>query len=117
MKRLVGILPAIAACVLVGCNRDAQVPNIKVNEQKVVPASETELSYGGPLDPLDAYRGKELAKLGDDEAKGLLATVKKLIPEREYRHWFDFRPWHVWEFPNKGQPVLVPFPAGKFRAP
>jgi len=30
-------------------------------------------------------------------------------PEREYRHWFDFRPRYVWEFPNKGQPALVLF--------
>ena len=30
-----------------------------------------------------------------------------MIPERVYEGWFDFRPWHVWEFPNKGQPALV----------
>jgi hypothetical protein len=109
MKPIVGLLLAFAACFIVGCNRDSRVPSVKVNEQNVVVPAEPGLAYSGPLEPLNAYPGKELAKLDEDQAKQLLVTIKKLIPEREYRHWFDFRPWYVWEFPNKGQPALVLF--------
>jgi hypothetical protein len=109
MKPIIRMLPVFAACLLVGCNRDSQVPDVNLTEQKVADTNEPPLAYSGPLEPLNAYRGKELAKLDEDEAKELLASIKKFIPEREYRHWFDFRPWYVWEFPNKRQPALVLF--------
>lgn len=109
MKPIAGMLPALAAWFLVGCNREAQVPDVQVNEQKVVVPAEAGLFYIGSLEPLIAYRGKELGKLDEDKSKELQAAIKKLIPEREYRHWFDFRPWYVWELPNNGQPGLVLF--------
>lgn len=99
-QAIIGMLSVLAAMVLSGCNRGPQVGD--------VPAQPGE-SYRGSLEPLDAYRGKELAKLNEAQAKDLLATIKKLVPGREYRHWFDYRPWHVWEFPNKGQIILVLF--------
>jgi hypothetical protein len=102
------MLPALAAWILIGCNREAQVPDVKDEQQVAVPA-EAGLSYSGSLEPLAAYRGKELSKLDEAQSKDLLAAIKKLIPDREYRHWFDFHPWYVWEFPNKGQPALVLF--------
>ena len=61
------------------------------------------------LDSLADYQGKNLEELGEAEKNRLLATITKLVPGREYRFWFDFRPWHVWEFPNKGNPHLMLF--------
>jgi hypothetical protein len=109
MKPIIGLLSAFAACLVMGCNRDSQAPDVTLVEPDTTIPADPRHSYSGPLEPLNAYRGKELAKLDEDQARVLLATIKKLIPEREYRHWFDFRPWHVWEFPNQGRPALVLF--------
>src|SRR5262249_36662124 len=67
MNRLLATLPAIAASFFVGCNRDVKAPDVRlpdvqVNEQEVVPV-ESGIPYCGSLEPLIAYRGKELAKL------------------------------------------------------
>jgi hypothetical protein len=103
------MLPAIFACVFSGCDRGPQAPDVKVDGAKADVALEPLKTYRGSLEPLNAYRDKELSKLDKAQAKELLATITRLVPDREYRFWFDFRPWHVWEFPNKGQPVLLLF--------
>jgi hypothetical protein len=97
------------AWVLIGCNRGPQVLDVKTNEEKADVSLEAPKTYRGSLEPLSAYRGKELANLDEIEAKELLATIRKLVPDREYRFWFDFWPWYVWEFPNKGRPILLLF--------
>jgi hypothetical protein len=101
-----------AACLyrlLIGCDRDPQGAGVSANEQQAEALAGPPLSYRGSLQPLDVYRGKELAKLNDAQVKELLAIIKNLIPEREYRDWFDFHPWHLWDFPNQGRPALVLF--------
>jgi hypothetical protein len=106
---VMGMILALAPCYLIGCNRGPQVPDVKVAEQKADVLPEPPQSYCGSLEPLIAYRGKELAKLDEAQTKELLTIIKQLVPEREYRFWFDFTPRHVWEFPNNGQPVIVLF--------
>jgi hypothetical protein len=61
------------------------------------------------LEALHDWRGKALSELGDAQQEKMIATIKVLVPEREYRGWIDFRPWYVWDFPNKGQPNVVLF--------
>jgi hypothetical protein len=107
--KLIGILIAITSCFLAGCNRGPQTSDAKGTEEKTDVPLKSRRTYRGSLEPLNAYRGKELAKLDDLQAKELLGTVTRLVPDRTYQFWFDFRPWHVWEFPNKGQPVLLLF--------
>jgi len=69
MKPIIRMLAAFAACVLGGCNRDSQAPDVTVTEQNFANSDEPRLSYSGPLEPLNAYRGKELAKLDEDLAR------------------------------------------------
>jgi hypothetical protein len=108
MTRILNLsLPGFAACLLIGCQRAIQAPVIEVDEQKAEIAAEPAKSYSGSIEPLNAYLGKELAKLDKSESERLLTIIKKAIPDREYHVFFDFRPWYVWEFPNNGKPVLV----------
>jgi WD40 repeat protein len=57
------------------------------------------------LNTLKSYRGKELKDLeaDGDEPRRLYAAIKSLIPNREYRGFFDYVPWHIWEFTKQGE--------------
>lgn len=96
---VIGLLLVLATCVLIGCNRGSPIPAVKVIDKTAQDS----------LEPLKAYRGKELAKLDEAQVEELLATIRKLLPGRKYEDWFDFRPWYVWEFPNNGNPALLLF--------
>jgi hypothetical protein len=62
------------------------------------------------MNALLPYRGKELSKLEDHDAKDLLQTITKIVPNRTYQAHFDYRPWYLWEVRNKsGQPLFILF--------
>jgi hypothetical protein len=108
MKRLfIRWLSALTACLLISCNRAAQAPVVELEEPGAEGASEPAQSIRGPIEPLNDYRGKELAKLEKGESEKLLAIIQGIIRDRKYGPFFDFRPWYVWEFPNNGRPLLV----------
>ena len=96
MKRTAtGILCTLAVSFMIGCSCTPQATD-----------SKTVRTY---LEALKGYLGKDLSKLDATATEQLLVTITKLLPNRTYREYFDFRPWHVWEFPNGGQPLVVLF--------
>jgi WD40 repeat protein len=60
------------------------------------------------LNTIKSFCGKELKSLeaDGDEGRKLYAAIKSLIPNREYRGFFDYVPWHIWEFAKKGEEPL-----------
>jgi hypothetical protein len=77
---------------------DSEQPSPDLTSAEVTP----EVSRAA-LDTLKAHLGKDLTKLEKDQVEELLRTITKLLPKRHYRDWFDFRPWRVWEFQEKGE--------------
>ncbi len=58
------------------------------------------------LKALQGYVGKNLQALSEQEISAFQVIITQLVPNRNYREYFDYHPWRIWRFQEKQQATL-----------